>query len=67
MIRCYFHLCLMRSAAFSPTIIVGAMVFPDTELGIMDASATLRFLIPFTLQKTILLLLSINKAQLMQK
>ena len=38
----------MRSAAFSPIIILGALVFPETWVGIIEASATLRPLIPWT-------------------
>ena len=35
-------LCNIKSAAFSPIIIVGAFVFPDVTVGITEASATLR-------------------------
>ena len=42
----------MSSAAFSPIMIVGAFVLPDTTNGIMDASATRRPSIPLTLQNT---------------
>ncbi len=38
------------SAAFSPIMIDGAFVFPDTMFGIMDASATRNPEIPFTLK-----------------
>ena len=31
---------LMRSAAFSAIMMTGALMFPDTVFGIMDASAT---------------------------
>ena len=41
---------LIRSAAFSPIIIVGALVFPEMIFGIMEASATRSPDIPLTLQ-----------------
>jgi hypothetical protein len=34
------------SAAFSAIIIVGALVLPDTNSGIIDASTTRKFSIP---------------------
>jgi hypothetical protein len=34
------------SDAFSAIIIVGALVLPEVILGIIDASTTLKFLIP---------------------
>ena len=37
------------SEAFSAIIIVGALVFPEVMLGIIEASTTLRLLIPLTL------------------
>ena len=43
----------MISAAFSPIMIVGAFVLPDTTNGIMDASATRRPSIPLTLQNNL--------------
>ena len=39
----------IKSAAFSPIIIDGALVFPDGNVGIIEASATLRPCIPRTL------------------
>lgn len=33
----------IMSAAFSPIIMDGALVFPDTMLGMMEASATRKF------------------------
>ena len=36
------------SDAFSAIIMVGALVFPDVILGIIDASITHRFSIPLT-------------------
>jgi len=39
------------SAAFSAIIYTGAFVFPDTILGMMDASTTRRFSIPCTFRE----------------
>ena len=36
-----FYAARIRSAAFSPIIMLGAFVFPDTCVGIIEASATL--------------------------
>ena len=41
---------LIISAAFSPIIIVGALVFPEMMFGIIEASATRSPDIPLTLQ-----------------
>lgn len=41
----------MKSAALSPIIMVGALVFPDMTCLITDASATLKPFIPLTLYK----------------
>ena len=38
----------ISSEAFSPIMIVGAFVFPETIFGIIDASATRKFFIPCT-------------------
>lgn len=40
----------MMSDAFSAIIITGAFVFPDMMDGMMEASTTLRFLMPLTLK-----------------
>ena len=42
---------LIKSAPFSPIIIAAAFVFPDTTVGIIEASTTLKFFIPRTLKK----------------
>ena len=42
----------IKSAAFSPIMMDGAFVFPDVTVGITEASATLKFSIPRTLQPT---------------
>ena len=39
-----------NSAAFTPIITVGAFVFPDVTVGMMDASATRRPSMPWTLR-----------------
>ena len=38
----------IKSAAFSAIIIVGALVLPPITVGIIDASTTLKLLIPLT-------------------
>ena len=44
----YFQSCLIISEAFSPIIMHGALVLPLTTNGMMEASATRKFLIPYT-------------------
>lgn len=44
---------MIISAAFSAIIIVGAFVFPETRVGIIDASTTLTPLIPCTLRRSL--------------
>ena len=41
-----FHLFRIKSAHFSPIIIHTALVLPDIKVGIIDASAILKFFIP---------------------
>ena len=43
----------MRSAAFSPIMMQGALMLPLTMYGIIDASATLKPATPLTLEKSI--------------
>ena len=44
---------LIISDAFSPIIMIGAFVFPETTFGIIDPSTTRRPDIPYTLKKQI--------------
>ena len=41
---------LIKSAAFSAIIIVGAFVLPPTKVGITDASTNSKFCTPLTLE-----------------
>lgn len=49
MCHLFLHSSLIISAAFSPIIIITALVCPATILGIIDPSTTLSPLIPYTL------------------
>ena len=48
----YWASWIIISEAFSPIMIVGAFVFPDTNVGIIDASATRRPVTPLTLKRS---------------